>query len=74
MTKSKRYREILTVLARHGIGVVDDELNATIFSAACIVGLAIVMLFFRPQGWQGWIGVVFWIGLPLQSSRGCEPC
>ena len=35
--------------------------NATILAAACIVGLAIVMLFYRPQGWQGWIGVVFWL-------------
>jgi ubiquinone biosynthesis protein len=26
ITKSQRYREILTVLARHGIGMVDDEL------------------------------------------------
>lgn len=25
ITKSERYREILAVLARHGIGVVDDE-------------------------------------------------
>jgi hypothetical protein len=26
ISKSERYREILAVLARHGIGVVDDEL------------------------------------------------
>jgi hypothetical protein len=26
ITKSERYREILATLARHGIGVVDDEL------------------------------------------------
>jgi hypothetical protein len=25
ITKSERYREILATLARHGIGVVDDE-------------------------------------------------
>lgn len=25
MTKSERYREILTALARHGIGIVDDD-------------------------------------------------
>jgi hypothetical protein len=25
ITKSERYREILAVLARHGIGIVDDE-------------------------------------------------
>jgi hypothetical protein len=31
-----------------------------ILAAACIVGLAIAMQFYRPQGWQRWIGVVFW--------------
>lgn len=35
--------------------------NATILAAACIVGSAIVMLFYRPQGWQVWIGTVFWL-------------
>ena len=37
--------------------------NATILAAACIVGLAIVMLYYHPQGWQRWIGVVFWIAV-----------
>jgi predicted unusual protein kinase regulating ubiquinone biosynthesis (AarF/ABC1/UbiB family) len=37
--------------------------NATILAAACIVGLAIVMLFYRPHGWQWWIGGVFWIAV-----------
>jgi hypothetical protein len=37
--------------------------NATILAAACIVGLAVVMLFYRPHGWQGWIGWVFWIAV-----------
>jgi predicted unusual protein kinase regulating ubiquinone biosynthesis (AarF/ABC1/UbiB family) len=37
--------------------------NATILAAACIVGLAIVMLFYRPHGWEGWIGGVFWIAV-----------
>jgi ubiquinone biosynthesis protein len=37
--------------------------NATILAAACIIGLAVVMLFYRPQGWQGWIGVVFGIAV-----------
>jgi ubiquinone biosynthesis protein len=35
--------------------------NATILAAACIVGIAIVMQFYRPQGWERWIGVVFWL-------------
>lgn len=37
--------------------------NATILAAACIVGLAVVMLYYHPQGWQRWIGVVFWIAV-----------
>jgi ubiquinone biosynthesis protein len=35
--------------------------NATILAAACIIALAIVMQFYHPRGWQGWVGVVFWI-------------
>jgi hypothetical protein len=37
------------------------RINATILAAACVVGLAIVMLVYRTHGWQAWIGVVFWI-------------
>jgi len=37
--------------------------SATILAAACIVGLAIAMQFYRPQGWQRWIGVVFWFAV-----------
>jgi ubiquinone biosynthesis protein len=40
-----------------------ERANATILAAACIVGLAIVMLFYHPQGWQAWIGVVFWVAV-----------
>ena len=39
------------------------RISATILAAACIVGLAIVIQFYHPQGWQRWIGVVFWIAL-----------
>ena len=39
--------------------------NATILAAACIVGLAIVMLFYHPQGWEAWIGTVFWIAVAV---------
>ena len=35
--------------------------NASILAAACIIGIAVVMQFYRPQGWQGWFGPVFWI-------------
>jgi ubiquinone biosynthesis protein len=41
------------------------RISATILAAACIVGLAIVMQFYHPQGWQRWIGVVFWIAVAL---------
>jgi ubiquinone biosynthesis protein len=37
--------------------------NATILAAACIVAIAIVMQFYRPQGWERWIGVVFWLAV-----------
>jgi hypothetical protein len=40
-----------------------ERTNATILVAACTGGGAIVMLFYRRQGWQGWIGVVFWIAV-----------
>lgn len=37
--------------------------NTTLLAAACIVGLAIVMQFYHPRGWQGWIGAAFWIAV-----------
>jgi ubiquinone biosynthesis protein len=37
--------------------------SATMLAAACIVGLAIVMQFYHPQGWQRWIGAVFWVAV-----------
>jgi ubiquinone biosynthesis protein len=37
--------------------------NATILAAACIIGLAIVMLFYRPHGWEVWIGGAFWLAV-----------
>jgi len=37
--------------------------SATLLAAACIIGLAVVMQFYHPQGWQRWIGVVFWIAV-----------
>ncbi len=39
------------------------RINATILVAACVVGLAIVTLVYRPHGWHSWIGVVFWIAV-----------
>jgi ubiquinone biosynthesis protein len=40
-----------------------ERANATMLAAACIVALAIVMLFYHPQGWQTWIGVIFWVAV-----------
>jgi uncharacterized protein (DUF58 family) len=40
-----------------------ERLNATMLAAACIVALAIVRLSYHPQGWGGWVGVVFWIAV-----------
>ena len=43
--------------------------NATMLAAASIVGLAVVMLFYHPHGWQVWIGVVFWIAVGGGTDR-----
>ncbi len=40
-----------------------ERANATMLAAACIVGIAIVMQFYHPQGWRDWIGAVFWIAV-----------
>lgn len=40
-----------------------ERANATMLAAACIVALAVVMLFYHPQGWERWIGVIFWIAV-----------
>ncbi|HEY0394423.1 MAG TPA: AarF/UbiB family protein [Candidatus Elarobacter sp.] len=40
-----------------------ERANATMLAAACIIGLAIVLQLYHPQGWQQWIGVVVWIAL-----------
>lgn len=40
-----------------------ERANATMLAAACIVALAVVMLFYHPQGWRNWIGVIFWVAV-----------
>jgi ubiquinone biosynthesis protein len=40
-----------------------ERANATMLAAACIVGLAIVLQIYHPEGWRQWIGVAFWIAL-----------
>lgn len=42
-----------------------ERTNATLLAAACIVAIAIVMNFYHPQGWERWIGIVFWIAVIL---------
>lgn len=37
--------------------------SATLLAAACIIGLAVVMQFYHPQGSERWLGVVFWIAV-----------
>ncbi len=51
--------DVLTKRLEHMV----ERANATILAAACIVGLAIVLQIYHPQGWQQWIGVVVWIAL-----------
>ncbi|HEY0615225.1 MAG TPA: AarF/UbiB family protein [Candidatus Elarobacter sp.] len=40
-----------------------ERANATMLAAACIVGLAIVLQLYHPEGWRQWIGVAVWIAL-----------
>jgi ubiquinone biosynthesis protein len=40
-----------------------ERLNVTMLAAACIVGLAIVLQIYHPEGWRQWIGVAVWIAL-----------
>jgi ubiquinone biosynthesis protein len=56
-----RVEELDSTIARFERVV--ERANATMLAAACIVALAIVMLFYHPQGWQRWIGVIFWIAV-----------
>jgi ubiquinone biosynthesis protein len=51
--------DVLTKRLEHMV----ERANVTILAAACIVGLAIVLQIYHPQGWQQWIGVVVWIAL-----------
>jgi len=44
------------------------RLNATLLAAGCVVGLAIVMLVYRPHGWHTLIGGVFWIVVVAATS------
>ena len=39
------------------------RINATILVAACIIGLAMVIPYYHPQGWDAWIVIVFWLAV-----------
>jgi ubiquinone biosynthesis protein len=56
-----RVEELDSTIARFERVV--ERANATMLAAACIVALAIVMLFYHPQGWQRWVPVIFWIAV-----------
>jgi ubiquinone biosynthesis protein len=53
-----RIEDIETIVRRFEHTV--ERANATMLASACIVGLAILMLVYHPDGWQRWIGVIFW--------------
>jgi ubiquinone biosynthesis protein len=40
-----------------------ERANATILAAACIVGLAIVLVIYHPDGWRQWIAIAVWVAL-----------
>jgi ubiquinone biosynthesis protein len=42
-----------------------ERANLTMLASACIVGLAIVMVFYKPQGVERWIGIAFWAGVTV---------
>jgi ubiquinone biosynthesis protein len=47
----------------HRLERLGARLNATLLAAACVVGIAIVMLVYRPHSWHAWIGSVFWVAV-----------
>lgn len=56
-----RLDDVDTLVARFERVV--ERANATMLAAACIVAIAIVMLVYHPQGWERWIGIVFWVAV-----------
>jgi ubiquinone biosynthesis protein len=56
-----RVQDLDSALARFEHVV--ERANATILAAACIVAIAIVMLYYHPNGWERWIGIIFWIAV-----------
>ena len=42
--------------------------NAAILVAACIIGLAMIIPYYGPQGWDAWIGIVFWLAVTAVAA------
>ena len=36
------------------------RLGAAMLTAACVVGLALIIPIYHPQGWKTWADLVFW--------------
>jgi hypothetical protein len=48
--------------------------SATLLAVACIIGLAVVMQYYRPRGWERWVGVVFWIAVAFAIIDYMRTC
>ncbi len=42
-----------------------ERVNITLIAAACIVGLAVLTIYYHPQGWQGVVAVVVWVAIVI---------
>jgi ubiquinone biosynthesis protein len=38
-----------------------ERSNSAVLAAACIIGVAVSLQFYHPQGWQQWIVIAFWV-------------
>lgn len=42
-----------------------ERVNITLIAAACIVGLAVLTIYYHPQGWHGVVAVVVWVAIVI---------
>lgn len=42
-----------------------ERINLTLLAAACIVGLAVLLIYYHPDGWRGIVGVAFWVAIVI---------
>jgi ubiquinone biosynthesis protein len=47
-----------------------NRLVLAVIAAAFIIGLAVLMSFYHPAGWQPWIAVVFALGFSAAAGVG----